>query len=347
MACAITEVCFGVNAEGKPVKQFTLRNNNGFTVKVIDYGATVTSICLPVKNGSTVDVVLGFDNMQGYLSGLNPYFGATVGRVANRTKPTNFTLDGKCVSITQNQGDFQLHGGNKGFDKVMWNTSIEGDCLIMTYNSPDGEEGYPGNLLVKTIFKVTPDNCLYISFSATTDQTTVVNLTNHSYFNLAGHNAGAEELLKHNVKIEADSYTKLSSELVATGEIVPVDGTGYDLRSLVVLGEAMKKIKEDGFDINFCLKPPTNVQKLAAVVCYKPLGTSMEVYTNVPGVQFYTSNAIDSIPGGKCGATYTKHAALCLETNHYPNSANIKSFPSIELRPGEEYKHDVMYKFGF
>lgn len=343
MAPPISKEKFGEDSGGSPVHKFTLKNESGFTVEVIDYGATITNIHVPNKNGTRTDVVLGFDNMEGYLSKVNPYFGATVGRVANRTKPTEFYFHGHKVHLSQNVGDVHLHGGFKGFDKMIWQSEIVADKLLMTYVSKDGEEGYPGTLTATTSFRITPDNRLIIDFKATTDKPTIVNLTNHSYFNLAGHDAGPEALMRHKVKIVGNEITKLNSDLVAEGVKMDVVGTPYDLRGPTQLGSVINNL-ENGFDVNYCLTPDTPEEKLAACVYYEPLGLQMMVHTTAPGVQFYTSNAIDKI-NGKGGAVYTKHAALCLETQHFPNAANVKSFPSIELFSGGEYKHEVTYKF--
>ncbi|XP_022188222.1 galactose mutarotase [Nilaparvata lugens] len=343
MAAPISKELFGKDGDGNPVHKFTMKNKSGFSVEVIDYGAAIKNLLLPSKNGGTTDVVLGFDSMEGYLSEVNPYFGATVGRVANRTKPTNFDFHGHKVALTQNVEDFHLHGGFKGFDKVIWQSEISGDKLIMTYVSKDGEEGYPGTLTATTSFQITSDNSLKIVFKATTDKPTIVNLTNHSYFNLAGHAAGSQALMQHKVKIVGNEITKLNSELVAEGEKMDVTGTAYDLRAPTQLGSVFSNL-ENGFDVNYCLTPHSDEEKLAASVSYEPLGLAMEVHTTAPGVQFYTSNAIDKIVG-KGGASYTKNAALCLETQHFPNAANVKTFPSIELLPGGEYMHQVTYKF--
>ncbi|XP_065201850.1 galactose mutarotase-like [Planococcus citri] len=330
----------------EPVCRYTLQSAD-ITLQVISYGATITSIKTKDKNGKLDDIVLGFDDIRGYKSDLNPYFGATVGRYANRIGGGQFKLDGKTYNLIKNMGNNQLHGGLIGFDKVNWKGYIKDNKIIFTYLSSDGEEGFPADLL-STITYELKANTLSILFEAVSNGSTVINLTNHSYFNLAGHGAGSEGVYDHVVAINADKITILNKEMIATGQLKCVGGTNYDLRTPQNLGKAIHSIPETGFDFNYCLnkfqaekKTPT----FAARVIEPKSGRYLELFTDQPGVQFYTGNSIkDGI--GKNGAKFGKQSAFCLETQNYPNSVNIESFPSSILRPGEKYEHRAIYVFG-
>lgn len=343
----IMEDSFGQDGAGRLVRRFTMVNKNHMTVQLINYGATVTSIKVPDKRGNIDDVVLGFDDMSGYLSSSNPYFGATVGRVANRICPTEFQFNKQKVSLTKNAGDVQLHGGIKGFDKVMWEAMVDNDRVIMTYISADGEEGYPGAVLATVVYQLTADNKLVILMKAAVTKPTLVNLTNHSYFNIAGHASGSVGLLNQFITVNADKYTPLKN-LVCTGEMKDVADTSYELRTAKRLKNAIEALAEaDGFDINYCLNHST-VQpcfNFAARIVGPESGRVMEVHTDQPGLQVYTSNQLGPVKG-KQNAVYGKFSAVCFETQNFPNAIHIETFPSIVVKPGKDYSHLVTYSFG-
>lgn len=343
----ITEDSFGQDGAGHPVRRFTMINKNHMSVQVISYGATVTSIKVPDKRGHIDDVVLGFDDMSGYLSSSNPYFGATVGRVANRVYPTEFVFNKQNISLNKNAGDVQLHGGIRGFDKVIWEATVNNDRVIMTYISASGEEGYPGAVLATVVYQLTADNRLAILMKAAVTKPTMVNLTNHSYFNLAGHASGSVGLLNQYVTVNADKYTPLKN-LVCTGEMKDVANTGYELRTPKHLKTAIEELPEEGgFDINYCLNHST-IQpgfNFAARIVDPESGRVMEVHTDQPGMQVYTSNQLGPVKG-KCDAVYGKHSAICFETQKFPNAIHIENFPSIVVKPGKDYSHLVTYSFG-
>ncbi|CAH1119122.1 unnamed protein product [Phaedon cochleariae] len=345
--------------ETSSVRRFTWRNSNGVCVQVITYGATITSIKLPGKNGEIDDIVMGFKDMEGYLNRLNPYFGATVGRVANRVGYARITIDDITYNVTANLGQHQLHGGLKGFDKVNWNYYVKDTKVVLSYLSVDLEEGYPGDVLVNVSFELSNSNEFLVDFKATTTKPTFVNLTNHSYFNLAGHNKGAEELYKHVIAINADHTTDVDENSIPSGKILPVRGTIFDLRTPKVLGDVIHKIPGyDGYDHNFCVNKATDQEMtFVASAVHPPSGRALEVYSNQPGVQFYCSNSIPEDPKkyrgdpaklerlvGKDGAYY-KHGAFCFETQNWPDAVNHTDFPPAVLYPGKEYHHKVVYKF--
>nr|CAH7729459.1 unnamed protein product [Callosobruchus chinensis] len=351
---------FGLWIGETSVKKFTWRNINNVEVQVITYGATITSIKLPSAAGAVDDIVMGFDNMEGYLNPLNPYFGATVGRVANRVGNAKIYIDHNTYNVSANIGQHSLHGGFKGFDKVNWNHYVCGNKVVMSYLSKDMEEGYPGDVLVHVSFELTDENEFLIDFWASTTKPTFVNLTNHSYFNLAGHNKGVEELLKHEVCINADKITEVDKDSIPTGKLLPVKNTVFDLRIPTTLGKVIDKIPGyDGFDHNFCVNQPSKAQEIfVARVFHPPTGRALEVYSNQPGVQFYNSNFIPEDPKkykgdkskletlvGKGGCHYYKNGALCLETQNWPDAINHVNFPPAVLYPGDTYHHTVKYKF--
>ncbi|KAI5736249.1 hypothetical protein M8J76_001442 [Diaphorina citri] len=336
------------NGQVLPVRRFTLTNSQRMSVQVIDYGATITTIKVPDKRGNVDDVVLGFDDMRGYLSSNNPYFGSTVGRVANRIAGGKFTIDKENFTISQNVDVNHLHGGFKGFDKVIWSTYVDKDKVVMSHMSPDGDEGYPGAVIATTTFQLTSDNRLFITMEAVSTKPTPINLTNHSYFNLAGHGMGSEGAFNQIVNINADYITEMDENLIVTGELTPVANTAYDLRTPKFLGSALKELTEPGFDFNYCLNKSlleSSGFTFAARALDPESGRYMEVHTDQPGIQFYTGNYIPEMSGKK-GATYTKHCAYCFETQNFPNAVNISTFPNSILRPGEKYKHVVSYSFG-
>ncbi|KAL3265432.1 hypothetical protein HHI36_009636 [Cryptolaemus montrouzieri] len=345
--------------QSSPVWKIKWENSNNVSVEVITYGATITSIRIPDKNGVCEDVVMGFKDLKGYQDPLNPYFGATVGRVANRIGNSKFTINGVTYGVSANLGPHQLHGGFKGFDKVNWKHVIKGTKVTMSYLSKDNEEGYPGDLITNLSFQLTDSNEFLIDFKSYTTKPTFVNLTNHSYFNLAGHNKGAEELYKHAISINADQTTDVDKDSIPSGKLLPVGGTIFDLRIPRILGEVIHKIPGyDGYDHNFCVtKGEFQGDSFVARVHHPGSGRVLEVYSNQPGVQFYTSNGIPQNPKefkgnpkdlqtlkGKDGAYY-KHGALCLETQNYPDAINHPGFPKAVLNPGEVYHHTLIYKF--
>jgi aldose 1-epimerase len=338
---------FGKTADGVPIELYVLTNGR-MTAKVMTFGAILTELDVPDRHGKLTDVVLGFDNLKSYLAG-HPHFGATTGRVANRIAKGRFTLDGKEYKLATNNGPNSLHGGLKGFDKVVWkgqDVSGKGGAAVkFTYRSPDGEEGYPGNLDVGVTYTVTPDDALRIDYTATTDKPTPVNLTNHSYFNLAGPASGP--ILGHEVMIVADQYTPVDDTLIPTGELKPVKGTPLDFTTPTTIGDRINELKAEpiGYDHNYVINGDPKALKLAANVRDPESGRVMEMYTTEPGVQLYTGNFLDGSVKGKGGVVYKQHQALCLEAQHFPDAVNQPSFPSIILRPGETYKQTTIYKF--
>jgi aldose 1-epimerase len=339
----IEKQLFGKTTEGKEVFKYTLKNHSGMEVDIITYGAIITAVRVPDKKNEPGDVVLGFDTLEEYL-GDHPYFGAMVGRVCNRVGKSRFELEGKIFNITANEGANQLHGGPKGFDKQVWTAyshkTPDQISLILGYESADGEEGYPGALLVEVEYALGDKNELIISCRAKTDKPTHVNLTNHSYFNL---NNCEGTIYQHELMIDADRITELDSESIPTGTILPVESTPYDFRLSTAIGDRIARV-EPGYDINYVLEmEPHELTRVAAV--FDPVSQrTMEVLTTLPGIQLYTSNHIHGIRG-KGGKVYEKHCAVCLETQYFPDSPNQPSFPSTVLMPGEEYSAVTIYRF--
>lgn len=322
-------------------------------MRVTDYGGIVMELQVPDRDGTFSDVVLGFDSADEY-SEDSPYLGAIVGRYGNRIAKGRFSIDGKEYLLARNNGENHLHGGIRAFDKVVWKSEpISGDDytgLRLNYMSPDGEEGYPGNLDVIVTYKLTEQNEWIIEYNATTDQPTVVNLTQHSYFNLSGHASGQN--LDHEVLLKADSYTPVDENLIPTGEIAPVSGTPFDFGTSVKIGERIEESDEQlergrGYDHNFVLnKSSPDALDLAATVYEPDSGRTLDVYTTEPGVQFYSGNFLDGSVVGKEGARYRFRNGFCLETQHFPDSPNQPSFPSTLLKPGEVYRSITIYRFG-
>ena len=331
------------NVDGQEVKQYTLTNASGTVVKILNYGGYITNIMVPDKAGVKEDVVLGFDSLSGYLQQGNPFMGCIVGRYANRIAKGKFTLDGKTYQLATNNNGNSLHGGLKGFDKAVWASQQQGDgSLVLTYTSKDGEEGYPGNLQVQVTYSLTPANELKIDYSAETDQATVINLTNHSYFNLS---AGKDStILGHQLMLAADRYTAVDATLIPTGELPAVKGTAMDFTKPATIGTDIAKVA-GGYDHNWVLNKTGDSLSLAATLYHEPSGRFMEVFTTQPGIQFYTGNFLNGSLTGKGGRKHIKHAGLCLETQHFPDSPNQPSFPSTVLRPGEKYHETTIYKF--
>lgn len=344
---------FGVTDEGSTIHIFDLANSKGMEVSIINYGGRVVSIKVPDKNGNIADVALGYDNAQNYLNDKGTYFGAIAGRYANRIEGASFTLNGREYTLAKNDGNNHLHGGIKGFDKVIWEAEIvkkDGiEQLLLNYKSPDGEEGYPGNLDVRVTYSVTEDNELRIDYKAVSDKDTIVNLTNHTYFNLAGHKAGS--ILNHQLMINGDSFTVINDECIPTGEIRKVYGTPMDFTTLRPINWAFKPEEDEqlkcgkGYDHNWVLNVSGKAPEKAAEL-YEPVsGRVMEVYTTMPGIQFYSGNYLDGSLHGKENAVYGKREGLCLETQYFPNSMRHPEFPSPVLKAGKEYNHTTIYKF--
>jgi aldose 1-epimerase len=342
---------FGKTKEGAPVDLYTLTNQHGMVAKIMTYGATLTELLVPGKTGAPTNVVLGFDTIEPYLAG-TPYFGATVGRIGNRIAKGAFTLNGKTYKLATNNGPNHLHGGIKGFDKVVWKaepvTAKDGQAVKFTYRSADGEEGYPGNLDATVVYTLTGADELRIEYTATTDKATPVNLTNHSYFNLAGEGNGT--IVNHVMMINADAMTPVDAALIPTGKIDPVKGTVFDFTTPTAIGARIEKVPGPppvGYDHNYVLRaaPAGQPMRLAARVTEPTSGRTMEVRTTEPGVQFYTGNFLDGTIKNRKGVPYQKHSAFCLETQHFPDSVNQPSFPSTILEPGKTYQTTTVYAF--
>ena len=338
-------------ADGQSVALYTLTNRNGVEAKITPYGGIVVSLKVPDRNGKLGDVVLGFDNLDSYLKGNDPYLGALIGRYGNRIGNGRFTLNGVEYKLATNNGPNHLHGGIKGFDKVVWNAqpakTRRGAKLTLTYRSRDGEEGYPGNLSVRVVYTLTDNNELKIDYSATTDKDTVVNLTHHSYFNLAGQGNG--DILNHQLMINADRFTPVDSTLIPTGELRSVKGTPFDFKQSTAIGARINQEDEQlkfgkGYDHNFVLNGRTGILRQAAKVTETSTGRVMEVWTTEPGLQFYSGNFLDG-KTGKQGKSYQIRYGLCLETQHFPDSPNKPDFPATVLRKGRIYRTTTIYKF--
>jgi aldose 1-epimerase len=348
----VTHAPFGTAPDGQPVRVLTLTNTGGMEVRVMTYGGIILSIKVPDRNGKLDDVVLGYDSLAAYVKS-SPYFGAIVGRYGNRIAKGKFTLDGKTYALAVNNGPNALHGGLKGFDKVVWHAKTlqndEAIGVVLTHTSPDGDEGYPGTLVAQVTYILTDANELIVEYHATTDKATPVNLTNHSYFNLAG--AGKSDILGHVLTLEADSMTPVDSTLIPTGKIVPVAGTPFDFRTATAIGARIgapdSQIKNGGgYDHNFVLNRTSAGLTHFARVVEPTTGRTLDVSTTEPGVQFYTGNFLDGTNIGKGGVAYQKRFGFCLETQHFPDSPNHPNFPSTILRPGAVYDSRTVFAFG-
>jgi aldose 1-epimerase len=344
----VVKQAWGKTGAGLAVDLYTLTNANGMVAKIMTYGGIVTELHVPDKAGKKGDVVLGFDTLEGYLAG-HPYFGAITGRYANRIAKGKFKLDGKEYALAVNNGPNHLHGGLQGFDKRLWKAepqqSNAGPALKLTYRSPDGEEGYPGTLDTTVVYTLTDRNELKIDYTAKTDKPTVVNLTNHSYFNLAGPGSGT--ILDHELTLMADRYTRADDTLIPTGELRSVRGTPLDFIQPHKIGARIEEIPRSigGYDHNYVLNSGGKSLATAARVYEPTTGRVMEVLTTEPGIQFYTGNFLDGTLKGKGGKTYEKHGAFCLEAQHFPDSPNKPTFPSPVLRPGKTYTQTTVYRF--
>ena len=340
---------FGTMGDGTVVDLYTLTNSHGMEARIINYGATLISLEVPDRNGQPGDVVLGYDDLAGYLNSTT-FFGATIGRYANRIAKGLFTLDGVAYHLPINDGPNSLHGGAKGFDKVLWSAKRadgpDGQAVQLSYLSRDGEEGYPGNLSVTVTYTLTGSNELRIDYSATTDRKTVLNLTNHSYFNLAG----TGDILAHEVMINADTFTPIDATLIPTGVLQPVEGTPLDFRTPTAVGARINEPDPQlkfagGYDHNWVLNKPRGQMGLAARATDPSTGRTVEVRTTEPGVQFYTGNFLDGTVIGKGGRAVEKRSGLTFETQHYPDSPNHPDFPSTVLSPGETFQSTTVYAF--
>jgi aldose 1-epimerase len=346
--CTIKKESFEKEVDGRKVKLFMLENNNGIKVYITNFGARIVALCTPDRNGQSADIVLGFDNIDDYIDE-RMYLGCIVGRYANRINKGKFSLDGKEYTLYLNDGINTLHGGNKGFDKKVWEAKQEGNSVILTYLSPEGEEGYPGNLTVKKIYTLTDNNELKMEYEATTDKPTVINLTNHSYFNLKGE--GDTTILDHYLMANASYFTPVNSELIPTGEIVPVAGTPFDFTTGKQIGKDIGMPDEQlafgrGYDHNWVINKDTaGALTLAAKVWEETTGRVLEIYTTEPAFQFYSGNFMDGSVKGKSGKPYYKRSALAIEPQHYPDSPNHPNFPSTVLKPGEKYRQLSVFKF--
>ncbi|MBZ5497469.1 MAG: galactose mutarotase [Acidobacteriia bacterium] len=339
--------------EGTQVDLYTLRNAKGLEAKITNYGGIVVSLKVPDRNGQFGDVVLGFDTLDGYLSPEfvknNPYFGALIGRYGNRIGKARFTLAGKAYRLAANNGPNHLHGGVKGYDKVVWEARpLQGSepALELRYLSKDGEEGYPGNLTITAVYTLTNDNALKVDFTASTDKETVVNLTHHSYFNLAGKG----DILGHEVMIQADKITPVDSGLIPTGALQPVQGTPFDFNTPTTIGARIGENNEQlkfgkGYDHNWVINKPMGELGLMARVYEPTSGRVLEVLSTEPGLQFYSGNFLDGTLKGKGGWVYQFRNGFCMEPQHYPDSPNKPDFPSVVLKPGQTYKNTIIYRF--
>lgn len=347
IASTITKSCYAniIMPDMGPVQIDKYTLDNGFmSVDIINYGSTITSIRLPDNDNRQSDIVLGFDDIHGYLSSKNQFFGSIIGRVANRISEGSYDYNGYKNYLSKNCGPHMLHGGARGFDKKIWNAEIVNhSALWMSYTSPNLEEGFPGDLEVITKYALTHDNYLVLRICASTNKVTPVNITNHSYFNLAGHETGSEALFDHDLKIFSNKYTELDQEsLLPTGRVLSVKNTAYDFRKFSSIGDAVKKTEFKGIDINYCFAKDT--LKTIARLKHAASGRSLQLYSNQTGVQLYTSNYVENIQG-KRGVVYQKHGALCLEPQGYPDAVNIKKFPPQWLYPKDMYEHIIVYKF--
>jgi len=349
---SIARDTFGTMPDGTTIEAFTLTNAHGITLRAITYGGIITSLQTPDRNGQPGDIVLGFDAIDGYLKD-PPYFGAIIGRYGNRIAKGRFTLDGQTYTLATNNGENHLHGGIKGFDKIVWDAAPfeneRGVGVIFRHTSPDGDEGYPGALTVEVTYTLTPDDELVVDYHATTDKATPVNLTQHSYFNLAGDGAG--DILGHVLQIDASHYTPVDAGLIPTGEIAPVEGTPFDFRTPTAIGARIGDDNEQlklggGYDHNFVLDRASDGLVHAARVVEPTSGRTLDVSTTEPAIQFYSGNFLDGTITGKGGHVYNHRNGFCLETQHYPDSPNQPEFPSTILRPGDDYRSQTVFKFG-
>lgn len=353
---SITHQPFGSTPDGQPVELYTLRNGKGAEATIMTYGGILTSLKMPDRNGNYADVVLGFDNLDGYTKDSYvkacPYFGALIGRYGNRIGGAKFTLEGQTYTLPANNNGNTLHGGIKGFDKRVW-TAVKADVggkgprLELNYLSKDGEEGFPGNLNVTAVYTLTDDNAVQLEYTATTDKPTVVNLTHHSYFNLRGQGNG--DILSHLVYINSDKTTPVDAGLIPTGAFADVAGTPFDFRTPTAIGARINDPNQQlqygpGYDHNWVISKPAGLGLMARVT-EPDTGRIMEVWSDEIGLQFYSGNFLDGTITGKDGKVYQRRTGFCMEPQHFPDSPNKPNFPSTELKPGETFHNTIIYKF--
>ena len=344
---------WGKTPDGKVAHLYTLTNGKGIEAAITDFGATLVSLKVPDRGGKLADVVLGYDSLEGYITD-KAYFGATVGRYANRIAHGKFTLNGVTYTLAKNNGENSLHGGIRGFNKALWSardvSTKDYPALELRYLSKDGEEGYPGNLSVQVVYSFTPRNELKIEYSATTDQDTVINLTNHSYFNLGGEGSG--NILNHVLELKADRFTPINADLIPTGELRDVSGTPFDFRKATAIGARIGQDDQQlklarGYDHNFVLNHQKPGDLTLAAMVYEPEGSRLlEVLTTEPGIQFYSGNFLDGTIRGKGGHIYNQRDGLCLETQHFPDSPNHPEFPTTVLKAGARFHSETVLRFG-
>lgn len=340
----VAESFYGIHGSDT-ITRYTLTNANNMQVSIINYGGTITDIITPDKDGNNGNVVLGFDSLSGFTQKGNPFFGALIGRYGNRIANAKFSLNGQEYKLSANDNGNTLHGGAKGYDKVVWTAAKQaGDSsLLLTYLSKDGEEGYPGNVNIQVTYTLTANNEVKIDYTATTDKATPLNLTNHAYFNLSG--GKQPTILDHELWIAADKYTAVNDKLIPTGELPVVKGNAMDFTQSKKIGKEIADVK-GGYDHNWVLNKKGNSLEKIAELKDSASGRKMEVWTTEPGIQFYSGNFLDgTLTNTRGGAKYVKHAGLCLETQHFPDSPNQPSFPNTILQPGETYKQTTIYKF--
>ena len=346
---AIDDAAFNQTIDDQPVALYTLTNNSGMGMKVTNFGGRVVALCVPDSNGNPFDVVLGYNTLDEYVNQPENFLGAAIGRYGNRIGGAQFSIDETVYELSKNEGNNQLHGGAKGFFDVVWKANqLSQSAIEFTYLSIDGEEGYPGNLSVKMMYELTPENGFKITYEASTDKTTVCNLTHHSYFNLSGE--GSETINDHLLTIRADGFTPVDSVLIPNGQITPVNGTAFDFNQAIAIGTRVNEDDEQlgygaGYDHNWVLNKESKGVELVASL-YSPISKiKMDVLTDQPGLQFYGGNFIDGTLTGKSGKTYKHRSAVCLETQHFPDSPNIANFPSTLLKPDQTYSHTCEYRF--
>jgi len=349
---SVTKETFGKTSAGETVDLYTLRNVNGMETKITNYGGIVVSLTAPDRNGKFADVVLGFNDLENYLTKNDPYMGAIIGRYGNRIAKGRFKLNGVEYKLAVNNGENHLHGGIKGFDKVIWTgrelKTKAGPTVVLTYLSKDGEEGYPGNLRVRVVYTLTNRNELKIDYSATSDKDTVTNLTHHSYFNLAGEGNG--DILNHQVIINANRFVPTDAGSIPTGELKIVAGTPFDFLNATAIGARINQDDQqlkfgNGYDHTWVINGRAGTLRRAAIVFEQTTGRGMQVFTTEPGVQFYTGNFLNGTLTGKSGKPYPRRSGFCLETQHYPDSPNQPSFPTTTLRRGRTYTSTTIYRF--
>lgn len=347
MGIQISDSPFGQLPDGRKVKKFTLENSEGTRVALMNYGAAIVELSTIDKDGYLSDIVLGFDTLEPYYASRHPYFGSTVGRVAGRIAYSTFELDEQLYRLESNTPPHHLHGGPEGFDRKLWGTEVIEDGVIFSLTSPNGDQGYPGEVKVRSTYRLVEQNTLRLDYEATADAPTVLNLTNHTYFNLKG--AGSGTILDHEMLVESDTYAGVTPEILPTGHLLPVQGTPLDFTTPTTIGSRIQQVGGEpvGYDHAFALRSQTAEEPGLACVVYEPnSGRVLEAWTTDICLQFYTGNFLDGSIIGKAGKPYVQYAGLCLECQHFPGSPNRPEFPTVVIRPGETYHQTTLYKFG-